>query len=124
MRNDMVEMTVHIVKAAISHDLTEDGWESGIRLNYDLKALICNTSRNLWLRSFCSTWNKENDYYVKTWTAAEFTDDEKSVNDQNYLVLAKSINTDCPKEIELKIFASFSHTVNTFLETFLFSTRF
>ena len=29
MNNDVVEMTVNIVRSAISHDLTEDGWTSG-----------------------------------------------------------------------------------------------
>ena len=33
MRDDVVEMTVNIVETAISHDLTEDGWSLGTRLN-------------------------------------------------------------------------------------------
>ena len=33
MNNDVVEMTVKIVKTAISHDLSEDGWTSGTVLN-------------------------------------------------------------------------------------------
>ena len=33
MNNEIVEMTVNIVQTAISHDLTEDGWASGIVFN-------------------------------------------------------------------------------------------
>ena len=40
MNNDVVEMTVNIVRSAISHDLTEDGWTSGTVLKTKIKFLF------------------------------------------------------------------------------------
>ena len=41
------------------------------------------------------TQEKENGKYTRTWTAAEFADAEKTVTEDNNLVLTKSVNTSC-----------------------------
>merc|ERR1719356_413108 len=65
MRDDVVEMTVNIEENSIGNEFNLDGW------------------------------TLENGKYTRTWTAAEFADAEKTVTEDNNLVLTKSVNTSC-----------------------------
>ena len=89
MNNDVVEMTVKINQTAISHDLAEDGWTSGMVL---IRIRIALSSK-LWT----PTKDDVNGVFTKTWAANEFADEEVSVDANNNLVLAKTVETDCLK---------------------------